>query len=1176
MSILSQVWQTEGAKEVRREPWITANLIRRRNRQDSMVYSLNNDHKIGHIPKPIAVNLENDSSSLYNHDIERSVNRRHGLIFPKYPSSNYGSRTRTRTWGSEDNSYHHHHHHHHDLANNSSRYRETIESVHPQSHISNSNDLFFFPSSFSGQLSRPSNILQSRNSFKKSAQQTPQNKNCLSNLSSSDFKPLSESQINTKNMTILMKTLGGRMRGEVELRINDGIPFRGFCHIDEVRGSLIYEGTEKELNFSTIMSDLRGSQVKPIQLADGGQKCLELINQSLETKIYLVPAVLMEFDLWLAVFLSWKNSHPPDNTPKRLTKSSSCGPENNRELRRLRSNHSYSSEPKIGNIIKVAKLLLWDPGNFSSKSNSPNLSTRELDLSSRPQWRRVSSILQDDGLFKLLTESDSTPLSIIQLSQLSRCSIQLIDRSVLGEAFCIAIIPLYAATTSQLSFFHPVYIASESRLMHEVWFCLLRAFTVPEIYGQWPSSFDYKNGRSNDFSSNPSNENVFRIEKSVRLRIVEARFSNKPHSKSRTSQMGKSNKDDADIQNGDYFVEVVLNGETRARTNMRNDPRNLVWREEYEFHNLPPQPSNLEIIIKKNINVADHSFLSLPSRVSSSTTDTIRWKIEIPNPCLDRGTEKETWWPILDQQNERAGELLMSVIYEETVVFLANHYQPISELLHNFSNGLTKQISQFLPSNLKLVSEIMMNIFQASGHAGDWLTTLVEDEIDGLEKEIPMDCGIRWIKQLDSDEFKFFTVSDRKQSLRDMGKTLQEEANLLFRGNSLLTQALDSHMRRVGNEYLKEVLSEKISEINLMNLDCEVDPSRILNNQDIQKNWNLLFSLTTDIWKSISSSAERCPPELRQIFKYIRAVAEDRYGNFLRIVPYTSVSGFLFLRFFCPALINPKLFGLLGDNPQPKAQRTLTLIAKALQVLANLSNFGKKESWMEPMNRFLVTHRQGMKNFIETLCSISTEQNASVTPASYSTPLTIFGRLPSISKEGFPSLPYLIDSAKEFSKLVKIWTEAASKNPEIDNLQGELFEFHQLCQQLKARAEECILKIEQFDKKLNDQAQNTSDSLKNNPNENLVHQPLSLHKLLCVDMSASSRNYQSAMSKSMEFEIGDRNFNMGSESKDPTSSGGSISRESQIRMDASKINTSFGQNREEWPLRGFLGDAPRK
>ena len=36
------------------------------------------------------------------------------------------------------------------------------------------------------------------------------------------------------------------------------------------------------------------------------------------------------------------------------------------------------------------------------------------------------------------------------------------------------------------------------------------------------------------------------------------------------------------------------------------------------------------------------------------------------------------------------------------------------------------------------------------------------------------------------------------------------------------------------------------------------------------------------------------------------------------IIKYTSVSGFVFLRFFAPAILNPKLFGLRPENPVSK------------------------------------------------------------------------------------------------------------------------------------------------------------------------------------------------------------------------------------------------------------------
>ena len=49
-------------------------------------------------------------------------------------------------------------------------------------------------------------------------------------------------------------------------------------------------------------------------------------------------------------------------------------------------------------------------------------------------------------------------------------------------------------------------------------------------------------------------------------------------------------------------------------------------------------------------------------------------------------------------------------------------------------------------------------------------------------------------------------------------------------------------------------------------------------------------------------------------------------------VPYLAVTGFLFLRFFVPAILSPKLFALREQHSDQRTERTLKLIAKVTHV----------------------------------------------------------------------------------------------------------------------------------------------------------------------------------------------------------------------------------------------------
>ena len=863
-----------------------------------------------------------------------------------------------------------------------------------------------------------------------------------------DAMPIPIDTTEPKKIIMLMKTLGGRMRGEIELQKQEGEPWqRGEAYIDDERGSLMFQ-SGYEGAFQVLISDLRGSMVLPVEDPADGRDCLELVAAESMSEILLRPLVNEEWNLWLATLLCWQQTRPSglkasnggDASPAGLAGSGLAG-------------LGLSADGSKGaTIIKVGNVLLWDKGATTSPNELVQRPSARPTGSSAASWIRISTILHDNGELKLLIENESSSLCTIQLSQLSRCAIQQLDRTVLAEEFCLAIFPIYSSTADQLSVFRPVYLALDNRVHFEVWFVLLRAFTAPEIY-----RLDAKDRDSIKEIAELEQERVndaFRVEKTVGVRVTEAKVKVRP---SALEDKG-ARADNGDAVTGNYLAEVILDGEVRSRTAVKTATKNPYWREDCEIVDLPHTSKEVSIVLKRTDANPDSP---ASARGSTPCQETLFGTVHISLDKLERGKDHEDWLQIMSDNKQVIGSMLVKVTHAEQIALLAKEYEPLSEILHRFPTGLTTLIAASLPGQLRRLAEIFLNIFQASGSAGDWLMALVEDEIDGIGSKTSMK-KFRFSSRLKSTE-SMDSASDRELMVRDISKSLAGEANLLFRGNTLLTQSLEFHMRRLGTEYLETVLQEKIMEINDINPDCEVDTSKLHHptTTDMDQRWNRLIQYTTEVWQCIAQSANQLPAELRLILKYIRAVADDRYGDFHRTVTYTAVSGFLFLRFVCPAILSPKLFGLLRDHPRPRAQRTLTLIAKVLQKMSNISTFGKREEWMEPMNRFLTTQRPVFRDYIDEVCGIPTDRAAVRTvPASYSTPLTMLGRLSPAAREGFPSLPYLIDQTRSLANLVKLWTDWKPDEAKKSQMDGELLIFNDMCMGLQARTDACLAELQ--------------------------------------------------------------------------------------------------------------------
>lgn len=192
------------------------------------------------------------------------------------------------------------------------------------------------------------------------------------------------------------------------------------------------------------------------------------------------------------------------------------------------------------------------------------------------------------------------------------------------------------------------------------------------------------------------------------------------------------------------------------------------------------------------------------------------------------------------------------------------------------------------------------------------------------------------------------------------------DLSVLFRGNSVASACLDTFMRTVGRQVLDSTLRPVLRELYKSNRSCELDPVRAPKGSDLKKNLNFFIETMEWIWNSIQNTIDKMPTTMRSVLAHLRARVSAKWPNDANS-KYTSVTSFLFLRFFCPALMSPQSFDLVDEVPNAQMSRNLALLSKTLMNLANFIQYGNKEPNLSPLNEWLTANFGKMREYIDRL-----------------------------------------------------------------------------------------------------------------------------------------------------------------------------------------------------------------
>nr|CAH0102365.1 unnamed protein product [Daphnia galeata] len=417
------------------------------------------------------------------------------------------------------------------------------------------------------------------------------------------------------------------------------------------------------------------------------------------------------------------------------------------------------------------------------------------------------------------------------------------------------------------------------------------------------------------------------------------------------------------------YCIIALNQVKVARTRFFNGP-DPVWDQEFLLDDIPPD------VLTLTLTINNKGKRSKDSEVAELT-------VEFSN--LSNGDEVEEWYNLSGMTPVGEwGTIRLRTRYLHDLIMPEEEYSPLKELLLDPHLEAVRALADLCHLDRVPLATSLLRVFRHERKEADLLQTLNDAEIDK-----------------------------------------EEETSTLFRAASLTTTLMDHYMKSICTPFLTAAVSETIHKLMEAKQSCELNPSKMDPGGDACANAEFLLQILDEITESILMSAEACPKTIRYICSCLQRKVMSRWPQ-ERLVRTRVVSGFIFLRLLCPAILNPRNFNLIAETPSHNASRSLIMVAKCLQNLANLVEFGGKEPYMEVVNPFILKNKERMVYYLDQLSNIK-EKPDSDDAGIRGDPARDLGTLHHICVTHLKDLQLMAKSKLTIKKLVTV-TEMLTKH----------------------------------------------------------------------------------------------------------------------------------------------------
>ncbi|XP_054509227.1 ras GTPase-activating protein 1-like isoform X1 [Agelaius phoeniceus] len=363
------------------------------------------------------------------------------------------------------------------------------------------------------------------------------------------------------------------------------------------------------------------------------------------------------------------------------------------------------------------------------------------------------------------------------------------------------------------------------------------------------------------------------------------------------------------------YCNIYLNSVQVAKTHIR-EGQNPVWSEEFVFDDLSSDINRFEISLSNKTK-------------KSKDPDILFMRCQLSR--LQKGHATDEWFQLsshIPLKGIEPGSLRVRARYSMEKIMPEEEYSEFKELILQKEMHVVYALSHVCGQDRTLLAGILLKIF-------------LHEKLESLLLR---------------------TLNDREISMED-------EATTLFRATTLASTLMEQYMKATATRFVHHALKDSILKIMESKQSCELNPSKLEKNEDVNTNLAHLLSILSELVEKIFMAAEILPPTLRYIYGCLQKSVQNKWpaNTTMRT---RVVSGFVFLRLICPAILNPRMFNIISDSPSPTAARTLTLVAKSVQNLANLVEFGAKEPYMEGVNPFIKSNKHRMIMFLDELGNV--------------------------------------------------------------------------------------------------------------------------------------------------------------------------------------------------------------